>query len=238
MFSMSAIEKGEVDVEIENKEDISLTADTVVMFNPEQVHRAKFKDHETCGYYELYLSTQWCTEIQNRIFGQNLEYIDIDNNQLSSSKYYEKFLTIMRAILNDKKGLNFENLLKEFMEDIFQKNCDINYLSKDDNPYYNIVNKARQYILRNIDKNITLEKLSGYLGFSKSYIIKMFKSIYGQTPHAFIVNQKINRAKMLISTEREKKLGEIAKKSGFYDQSHFTKNFKKVYGVNPKEYKR
>ncbi len=238
MFSMAAIASGTVRIEIESKKAISLTPNSIIMFNPEQVHRSEFKTPATYGYYELYLCTSWCQKIQNKIFGHDLDYIDIDTNLLESEQHYKKFLTILNNILNDRKGKNFETVIKNFMSEIFENYCDINYISKRDNQYYNIINKARQFIMKNIDKDISLDRLSGYLGYSKSYVIRIFKNVYGQTPHAFIVNQKINRAKMLISMEERKTLGEIAKETGFYDQSHFTKNFKKIYGVNPKEYKK
>lgn len=237
MFSMAAIKTGTVSIEIEAKEAITLHEKSLVLFNPEQVHRSKFSDKKTKGFYELYLSTPWCTDIQNEIYGENLEYIDIDTNILNSEKTYKKFIALLQAVLKDKKGLNFENVFKSFMREIFEEMCDINYLSKKENPYYNIINKARQYILRNIHRDITLDMLSNYLGFSKSYIIRIFKNVYGQTPYAYVLNLKINKAKMLISTSNKVNLGDIAKDVGFYDQSHFTKSFRKIYGVNPKLYK-
>lgn len=237
MFSVAAVKTGEVLVELNNNEPLTLKKDGLVVFNPQQVHRSIFKDNFTNGFYELYLNRSWCTSIQNKIFGQNLDYIDIDTNFLESAELYGRFVTMMDAILKDKKGLNFEKVLESFAYELFENHCDINYLNKKSEPYYNILNTARQYIMRNIDRDITLDMLSKYLGFSKSYIIKIFKDSYGQTPYAYILNIKINKAKNLISTEKNPNIGEIAYATGFYDQSHFTKSFKKIYGVSPNFYK-
>lgn len=237
MFSIAAIKNGNVSVEIDNNEPITLNKNSLAIFNPHQVHRSLFKNNSTKGFYELYLNKNWCTTIQNEIFGNELDFIDIDTNLLNSQTLYRKFTSIMDAILNDTKGLNFEKVLKSFVYELFENYCDINYLNKKNDAHYNILNTARQYILRNIQRDITLDMLSNYLGFSKSYVIRIFKETYGQTPYAYILNLKINMAKELISKEKNPNIGDIAYAAGFYDQSHFTKSFKKIYGVNPIFYK-
>jgi AraC-like DNA-binding protein len=61
----------------------------------------------------------------------------------------------------------------------------------------------------------------------------VFKKELGLTPHAFITNYKINQAKNLLSTNSLKSLSEVAIESGFYDQSHFSKAFKRVFAITP-----
>jgi AraC family transcriptional regulator, exoenzyme S synthesis regulatory protein ExsA len=50
-----------------------------------------------------------------------------------------------------------------------------------------------------------------------------------------MVSHKINQAKNSIFNTKEKNISQIASEAGFYDQSHFSKSFKKVFAINPNE---
>jgi len=90
--------------------------------------------------------------------------------------------------------------------------------------------------LKNIKKNITIEDLAIYIGCSNNHLIRVFKKDFATTPHAFIINQKIIVAKNIIEKSNNVKLAHVAKEVGFYDQSHFSRNFKKTFGITPNEY--
>ena len=59
----------------------------------------------------------------------------------------------------------------------------------------------------------------------------MFKKEFGLTPHAFIVNERLNRANRLIQNGMA--INQASIEVGFNDQSHFTRNFKKYFGYTP-----
>lgn len=59
----------------------------------------------------------------------------------------------------------------------------------------------------------------------------MFKKEFGLTPHNFIINHRINKAYELIINGKE--ISQASLEVGFNDQSHFTRNFKKLYGYTP-----
>jgi len=66
----------------------------------------------------------------------------------------------------------------------------------------------------------------------------VFKKEYGLSPHAYILNLKVNMAKDLLEDRNNNKnLSEIALESGFYDQSHLNRNFKKSFAITPKNYR-
>ena len=98
--------------------------------------------------------------------------------------------------------------------------------------------KIKKYISRNIKKEMSLNELSTYLGCSSNHTIRIFKKEFDMTPHSFIINQKITQARKMMKKSKNTTLASIAKEVGFYDQSHFSKSFKKVLGVNPSAYRR
>jgi AraC-like DNA-binding protein len=64
--------------------------------------------------------------------------------------------------------------------------------------------------------------------------LRVFKKEYSLPIHAYILNQKVHKAKELLSQNIP--IVDVAIESGFFDQSHLTKSFKQVFQVTPKQY--
>ncbi|SHO54340.1 AraC family transcriptional regulator [Vibrio quintilis] len=93
---------------------------------------------------------------------------------------------------------------------------------------------TREYLLDNWHLNVSLEQLEGETGQSKFKLIRAFKQAYGITPHQFLLLVKTHKAKQLLA--RGNSCVETSLACGFYDQSHFNRNFKRAFGITPKNY--
>ncbi len=82
--------------------------------------------------------------------------------------------------------------------------------------------------------SLPLENLAKDLYISKYYLIRKCKRNIGLTPHKFHLQNRIRNAQDLLFTS--KSITEAAINTGFYDQSHFDKSFKKIVGISPSEY--
>ena len=69
-----------------------------------------------------------------------------------------------------------------------------------------------------------------------SYLVSIFKICYGLTPMDYLVNKRIDEAKVLLE-DGSLKIKDIASVVGYEDSLYFSKVFKKFTGVSPKEYK-
>lgn len=94
-----------------------------------------------------------------------------------------------------------------------------------------------KYIEDNMTRNLTLEELSDILHFSPNYFHKYFKEKMGITPHKYLLELRINKAKKLLDSTA-KSLLSIADESGFESQAYFCYVFKKETGMTPKEYRK
>lgn len=99
-----------------------------------------------------------------------------------------------------------------------------------------IVTKTKQYIYENMDKNISTKDICLYLDISSTYLIKCFKIKTGITPHNFILNLKVAKAKELLDNGDD--ICKVALDVGFCDQSHLNRVFKRCEDVTPYEYKK
>ena len=87
------------------------------------------------------------------------------------------------------------------------------------------------------DSNISLNELLNETGYAEDYIRAQFKSFTGKTPTEFLTETRISHACYLIDTYKDTlSLTEISEKCGYTDYVYFSRRFKQVTGVPPKEY--
>jgi AraC-like DNA-binding protein len=93
--------------------------------------------------------------------------------------------------------------------------------------------RVREYIEEHLVENIELETLAGLAGLSKWHFARAFKQSVGTPPHCYLIQRRLERAKALLA-ETDLSLAHIALKSGFSDQSHFSRRFRMFIGVTPR----
>jgi AraC family transcriptional regulator len=99
------------------------------------------------------------------------------------------------------------------------------------------INQVFDYIESNIEKPITLEELAAVANFSKFHFSRIFQSIVGETPFQFILRVRLEKAALLMVTNRKESISEIAYRCGFSDISIFSRNFKSYFKVSASQYR-
>lgn len=97
--------------------------------------------------------------------------------------------------------------------------------------------RVEDLIASNLDRNITLAELAETACFSPFHFARMFKKTKGKTPHQYIVECKITRAKRMLERTPDS-LASIATQTGFSNQSHFSRTFARTVGVTPSKYRK
>jgi AraC-like DNA-binding protein len=98
------------------------------------------------------------------------------------------------------------------------------------------LNAVRDLICARMESKLSIEQLA-QLGRCSAYqLIRKFKQAFGQSPHAFQIDQRLNRAKKLL--KQGAGLADVAHQLGFADQAHFQRHFKKRHAITPKNYLR
>lgn len=83
-----------------------------------------------------------------------------------------------------------------------------------------------------LSENLSLAVLANAAGLSEYHFLRMFKKSTGVTPHQYVINQRIERAKELLK-KTDMTITEIAYLLGFSTPAHFTHHFKRKTGVTP-----
>lgn len=97
--------------------------------------------------------------------------------------------------------------------------------------------QAVDYIQANLDEDLSLSEIANELGMSQYYFCRLFKRSTGVSPHQYLVQQRVAKAKHLLK-QQERTITSVALECGFANQSHFAKCFHQCTGLNPKEFRK
>lgn len=92
--------------------------------------------------------------------------------------------------------------------------------------------RVRDYIGDNLAQALTLADIAAQAGLSPFHLSRLFKRATGCSLHQYVIAQRVERAKQLLLAGHMP-LKEIAQRVGFADQSHLTRQFRRVVGVTP-----
>lgn len=95
---------------------------------------------------------------------------------------------------------------------------------------------ARLFLDRSYCEPITIDDLSREVALSPFYLIRSFRHVYKQTPHQYLVGQRIAKAKELLRNS-DLSITEICVEVGFESLGSFSTLFRKVAGVSPSAYR-
>ena len=101
---------------------------------------------------------------------------------------------------------------------------------------FTLIDPAVNYINENYTKELlNISHLSGLCGITPEYFRRIFKERFGNSPVSYINDLKLTRAGELLSSGMYS-VNEAAQLSGYTDLSHFSREFKKSFGISPSEY--
>lgn len=96
--------------------------------------------------------------------------------------------------------------------------------------------RALEFMHDNYARSLSLEDVASAAYLSEYHFARLFKEIVGVTPHVYLANLRLERARKLLA-ETELAISEVASMVGYHSQSHFTKVFKSITGVTPRTYR-
>jgi AraC family transcriptional regulator len=89
-----------------------------------------------------------------------------------------------------------------------------------------------EYIDTHLAEPLSLEILAATIGIDRYWFAKQFQRSTGMPPHQYVINQRVERAKMLL-VQSTATPAEVASLVGFADQAHLTRHFRRYVGITP-----
>ncbi|RXJ88217.1 AraC family transcriptional regulator [Arcobacter sp. CECT 8985] len=211
-----------------NQNNISLSyKNSTRIINPGEVHSGS---SDSWKYTNFYPTIELMSEIYEQMFFEK-KLPEFSSHIIQDDYLYYLLSKFFISIYSNINRMEIETNLIDALSYLVKK---YTTKTKKCEPIFNdikIIRNSIDFIIDNIDTNITLDELSLNVNLSKYHFLRVFKNSIGLTPHQFILSQRLEKAKEFIA--KGISLNETALNVGFSDQSHFIRNFKKVYGYVP-----
>lgn len=98
-------------------------------------------------------------------------------------------------------------------------------------PHWRAVGRARDFLAANLRRGVTSAELEAVSGLTRYELARHFRTGLGTSPYRYLTLRRLDRVRA--SIRRGESLADAALASGFADQSHMTRHFKKAFGLSP-----
>ena len=230
-YVIGVVEDGTRRLSCRNRE-YSIEKGSIVLFGPGDNHACVQSDDGTFDYRGFNIAKEVMLDLAEEVsgkrqlpgFSENIIYDDeaafylrrLHEMVMKGNDDFgkEEILLLLISLLIQNYGQPFENCIPECSGEI-EKVC--------------------EYMEQHFAERIYLDQICRYAGLSKSTLLRAFTKSKGVTPYRYLETIRINEAKKLLAEEVPPV--EVAIRTGFSDQSHFTNYFNQFIGLAPGIYR-
>ncbi|ANE46078.1 hypothetical protein SY83_07035 [Paenibacillus swuensis] len=160
----------------------------------------------------------------------------LSNHEFRTPFYFEAYLERFVHVMTMKE-LNHHDearLLLRLILLAFERECvsALSSLTRSNHPHYAVMTEIAALIRENPANVNSVAELAERAYLSPRYFSLKFKEVMGQTVERYIIEKRIERAELLLSTHGMS-VGEVADALGYQNIYYFSKQFKKVRGISP-----
>lgn len=206
-------------------------AGDVITVNPGEVHDgAPITDDGRC-WQMLYIDVSVMADAAEAMAGHENDYV-FSRPVIRDRSVAARFLRLFAAA-TDAEATN-ALLHEELLLGLLAATRERHGSRRDTRSFPASLLRSRSRIDDDPAAPITLADLAEESGLSRYQMLRLFARATGLTPHAYLVQRRIDLARRLILSGRP--LAEAALASGFADQSHMTRVFRRKYGLSPRSF--
>jgi len=96
--------------------------------------------------------------------------------------------------------------------------------------------RIKELVHARMEDDLSLDDMAQSVGLSTAHFARMFRKSTGETPHQFVLRQRLERAKAMLRA-RDARVLDVAVACGFKTQQHFAQAFRDLWGASPTEYR-
>jgi len=211
----------------------STPRDSLFLVPPGQVHSNRTPS-EAVSFQSIYIPASRLRWAAAELVGSNDRVPDFRVGMLADLRTRRRYLQLHRALRTSSSRLRNESLVLCFMVNLIVRHsmlpASLPYLGR----VRGAVELLQEFLTENYAQAVSLQELARLVGLSPFHIHRMFSRATGMPPHAYQMQVRITRARSLLL--RNRRIADVALATGFADQSHFTRHFKRLIGVTPAQY--
>ncbi len=195
---------------------------TISITNPNEVHATPCDNKLGNSFFTFYIAPDVLKTLNS---GRDVFFEDkiiYDRDLVNGFHYFAEHF--------NNPALNLEKELLNVLEKLVSRYASSMYFSDKKTILF------QDFIGENLMEKFSLTDTAKRFGLDKYKFLRLFKHETGLTPNNYILLQRIEKCKKLLTKETD--LMEVAIETGFYDVAHLSRHFKRFTGVTPSEYKK
>ncbi len=209
-------------------------AGSIVTVNPYEVHDGSSGVEDGFAYRMFYFSPEDYVEVLGGNGGKPVIAPHFTNAVIKDPELSRQLVGLHNILQNEHDALlRHENWI-EILTRLALRHADLPPSAIQCRSDLPAARTMREYLHDNLSAGASLEKLGQITGLSPFQVLRQFKANYGLTPHRYLTNIRLFKAQELLITGMS--LADAAIASGFSDQAHLTRWYKRIYGVTPGKY--
>lgn len=220
--------------EIKHRETVyAAPAGSIILINPGEPHSNYSIDAQGFAYRTFYPSAELLGQINHDITGQ-ARAPWFPTPVVQRSPVFGSLLRLHVKLERTDSALEQESEFISVMAQLFAAHGSGGLPAPPADGERRYVRVAREYLEANYAENVTLRQLASVSDISPFHLLRTFHEVVGLPPFEYQTQLRISQAKKLLRDGRS--IADVAAETGFTDQSHLTRHFKRVVGVTPGKY--
>lgn len=199
--------------------------------------------HQICTYiadHEIPWEYAWL-EFDGLRAKETIELAGINWNQPVYKAQYKDIAETMKSemmyIVNHKDASPFHLIGHLYLFiDSFVRSSTSTQVSKGNSLRDFYIKEAFSFIEQNFQNDITIEDIAASCGLNRSYFGKIFHENMGKSPQEFLISYRMTKATELLKLTNLS-IADIGNAVGYPNQLHFSRAFKNVYGISPRQWR-
>jgi AraC-like DNA-binding protein len=204
---------------------------SVSIIEPGIVHSNKPWNPAKRHLRSLYLDEEFFLYLEKLFTGEKTGQPTLRTSVIENRQCWHTAILLHEAIINNQDQLLIDELIVSLFLKIeivqFGKVIFRGFSYSSSERLKNII----EYMRAKSSENISLDNLAEIALCSSYHVIRLFRNQVGMSPHAYLIQLRLERARKLIDSGQS--IADAALLAGFSDQSHLTRRFKKRYGLTP-----
>ncbi|MDR3096420.1 MAG: AraC family transcriptional regulator [Paraburkholderia sp.] len=213
-------------------------AGAVVIVNPGVVHACNPVADEAWAYRMFYLDVDWLARLQQaQGFGTRAGFVPFGQTLTWRADLFAGLNALYEILVNphvdaprkESAATRYFTALQQALNPAPHEN---EHAPREPNQR---LARAAEFIDGNFRRTLKLEEICAAADLSPSYLIRAFREQYGMTPHAYVVNRRIEFCRAQL--RRGHAIAAVAAEAGFADQAHLQRAFRQFVAATPGQYR-
>ncbi len=209
------------------------TPGTLVLVVPGEVHA-----HYDCAggrsFRSIHMPWSFVADITSEVLHRTNSSPGFFSRLIADARLFRAFLRLHRLMETRGTRLHRESLLLSFFAGLIRRVGGSAWPAFVAGREWLAVRRAQEFLEEHYGQQVSLGDLAALSNLSRFHFHRVFYRRTGMPPHAYQIQLRMIRAKALL--RKRWPIAHVAQLTGFADQSHFTRHFKRLVGLTPGQY--